>query len=342
MTKNSPPLRESELKKTFESVCKLESKSKNTQPAATIFLENPANIVSDYKENFTRIPFAGNNLQLTENFMNGGLLGGRIYFLGGIPSTGKTALANNLADNTCLNDRPVLFFSHDDGKSELVYRTLARFSTHTIEDFNGKRVPDDKLKALCEQQQVKKILERKYVVEKITPLDQWPPLIEEITKQWDKSPVVFIDYLRKLRTDSKVTDERLRVDDIVSKLTDLAKTFHIPILAISELARDSYKSGQRLSMASLKESGTIEYEASWLGILAAVEEKDGEYEIKKNWERIIDHDGNVDLIVFKAKRGTGQTGRLSLKISKDKMEFTDRTATKEQFQSPKRKASKFD
>ena len=94
-------------------------------------------------------------------------------------------------------------------------------------------------------------------------------------------------------------------------------------------------------MASFKESGTIEYEASWLGILAAVEEKDGEYEIKKNWERIIDHDGNVDLIVFKAKRGTGRTGRLSLKISKDKMEFTDRTVTQEQFHTPKRKASKF-
>jgi hypothetical protein len=30
-------------------------------------------------------------------------------------------------------------------------------------------------------------------------------------------------------------------------------------------------------MASFKESGSIEYEASWLGILAAVEEINGEY-----------------------------------------------------------------
>ena len=131
--------------------------------------------------------------------------------------------------------------------------------------------------------------------------------------------------MRKLRTEKKTSDERLRVDDIISKLSDIAKKHNLPVVVISELARDSYKSGQRLSMASFKESGTIEYEASWLGILAAVEElKDGGYTTKKNWEHIIEHDGTVDLIVFKAKRGTGMTGKIPLKIDKDKMTVMDR------------------
>jgi len=116
----------------------------------------------------------------------------------------------------------------------------------------------------------------------------------------------------------------LRVDNILSNLTGLAKKYNIPVLAISELARDSYKSGQRLSMASFKESGSIEYEASWLGILAAVEEINGEYKLKNNWERIIEQDGNIDLIVFKAKRGTGATGKMPLKVDKDKMTVSDR------------------
>ena len=110
----------------------------------------------------------------------------------------------------------------------------------------------------------------------------------------------------------------------LSNLTNLAKTHNTPIIAISELARDSYKSGQRLSMASFKESGSIEYEASWLGILASVEENNGEYTVKKNWERIIEQDGNVDLIVFKTKRGTGVTGKLPIKVDRDKMTVTDR------------------
>ena len=134
-----------------------------------------------------------------------------------------------------------------------------------------------------------------------------------------------VDYLRKLRTENSRGDERLRVDDILSKLTELAKKYNTPVMVISELARDSYKSGQRLSMASFKESGSIEYEASWLGILAAVEDEDGVFKLKDDWEKIIEQDGNIDLIVFKAKRGTGVTGKIPLKTDKDKMTVKDRT-----------------
>jgi replicative DNA helicase len=152
-----------------------------------------------------------------------------------------------------------------------------------------------------------------------------------------------IDYLRKVKTESNRMDERLRVDEILSSLTDMAKVHNIPVLVISELARDSYKTGQRLSMASFKESGSIEYEASWLGILAAVEEDGFGYTLKKDWDRIINQDGNIDLIVFKAKRGTGTTGRISLKLDKSKMKVRDRIdSTMTDSVIPLKKASKFD
>ena len=126
-------------------------------------------------------------------------------------------------------------------------------------------------------------------------------------------------------------------------LTELAKKYNTPVLVISELARDSYKFGQRLSMASFKESGSIEYEASWLGILAAVEEKDGGFNLKSDWERIINHDGNIDLIVFKAKRGTGETGKIALKLDKSKMTIRDRIeATRHDSVTPLKRVSKFD
>ena len=155
-------------------------------------------------------------------------------------------------------------------------------------------------------------------------IEKWEGYIEKVKQEHKKAPVILIDYLRKLGSEQKISDERLRVDDIILKLTDLGKKHNIPVVAISELARDSYKSGQRLSMASFKESGTIEYEASWLGILAAVEETKEGYNLKHNWERIIDQDGNVDLIVFKCKRGTGMTGKIPLKVDKEKMTVKDR------------------
>ena len=144
-----------------------------------------------------------------------------------------------------------------------------------------------------------------------------------------------------VKTESNRFDERLRVDEILSMLTDIAKIHNLPVLVISELSRESYKTGQRLSMTSFKESGSIEYQASWLGILAAVED-DG-YTLKNDWERIINHDGNIDLIVFKAKRGTGVTGRISLKLDKSKMTVRDRIeSTKADTVTPLRRVSKFD
>jgi len=323
-SKNNPPIDYNELRRTFDSVKKLESKNEHKKIDVTKFLDNSEKVITEHEESYIKIPFAGNNLSQLETRMNGGLIGGRFYLLGGIPSASKTMIVNNLADNICVNGQPVLVFSYDDGKTELRYRTFARFNNYTIEDFNQKKLNKDDIRRICLDGTIDKIMKFKYVVEEIIPIEKWGDLIDQIQKLHNKPPVIMIDYLRKLRTENSTADERLRVDNILSNLTGLAKKHNIPVLAISELARDSYKSGQRLSMASFKESGTIEYEASWLGILAAVEEINGEYKLKNNWERIIEQDGNIDLIVFKAKRGTGSTGKIPLKVDRDKMTVSDR------------------
>jgi replicative DNA helicase len=195
-----------------------------------------------------------------------------------------------------------------------------------IQSFNVKSQPT--IKDLCIDPQIKKVMNLKYVVEAMIPVEEWNEPIEQIKKKHSRSPVLVIDYLRKLRTKTKSQDERLRIEEIVGQLTNLAKTWNIPIIAISELARDSYKLGQKLSMGSFKETGMIEYEASWLGILAPVEETDGGYQLKQDWENIIHHDGTIDLIVFKAKRGTGFTGKIPLRVDKEYMVVTDRLAIK--------------
>ncbi len=324
--KNKPPVAANELKRTFESVKRNESENKAQRMDIEAFLDTADMVTKEYDQNYVRVPFGGLNLSLLERKLNGGLIGGRLYILGGIPTSGKTVLANNITDNICLNGNPVLFFSYDDGRAELRYRTLARLCKMPIQSFNVKSQP--KIKDLCIDPQVKKVMNLKYVVEAMIPVEEWNEPIEQIKKKHSRPPVLVIDYLRKLRTKTKSQDERLRIEEIVGQLTNLAKTWNIPIIAISELARDSYKLGQKLSIASFKETGMIEYEASWLGILAPVEETDGGYQLKQDWENIIHHDGTIDLIVFKAKRGTGFTGKIPLTVDKEYMTVTDRPAIK--------------
>jgi replicative DNA helicase len=331
-SKNTPPLDMSEIKEIFNSVKKYEShkstkttaKKKEKDISIASLLETREQAIAEYDESYVQISFAGSNLKILEKKMNGGLIGGRFYVIGGIPTAGKTLFVNNMADNVCLNGHPVLFFSFDDGKSEIRYRTWSRFSKISIEKFNRQELEKPALKKIVNQNQIKKIMGLKYVVQENISIDKWEKLINQFIVKYKKAPLIIIDYLRQLKTDKDSSDERLRVDNILNLLTDMAKKYNTPIVAISELARDSYKTGQRLSMASFKESGTIEYQASWLGILSCVEEINGEYKLKNNWKRIIEQDGHTDLIVFKAKRGTGTTGKIPLSMNKDTMVVKDR------------------
>lgn len=326
LTKNNPPLAEDEMRRTFDSIKKSQELKLKTEKEveASQFLDTADKVIADYDQQYVKVPFGGSLLSNMESKMNGGLTGGRTYVLGGIPSSGKTVLVNNIADNICLNGHPVLLFSYDDGRAEIRYRTYARFSGFEIEDFNNRRISKTDVESICKNSSVSSINGNKYIVQEVFNVEDWPKLVEKIKKRHQKTPVIMVDYLRKIKTENHRGDERLRVDEILFNLTNMAKAHNMPILVISELARDSYKAGQRLSMASFKESGSIEYEASWLGILAAVEEDANGYSLKSDWERIIEHDGNIDLIVFKAKRGTGTTGRIPLKLDKAKMTVRDR------------------
>jgi len=335
--KVKPPLGNDELKKIFDSIKTTEQKNKKEVKTINVnsFLYNEEKTIADYQKNYVRIPFGNTNLIKLEDSMNGGFSGGGFYLFGGIPSSGKTVLLNNIADNICINGFPVLFFCYDDDRAELQHRTFARFSGESIEKFNKRTYTN--IRGVWQLPDIKKIMSLKYVVQQMITVEKWCDLINQIKKIHDKPPVIIVDYLRKLRTEKSSGDERLRIDDILGKLTEIAKNNNTPVIAISELARDSYKAGQRLSMASFKESGGIEYEASWLGILGAVDE-DGK--LKENWDTIIEQDGNVDLIIFKAKRGTGVTGRIPLKVDKNLMTVSDRPV--EAKPEKKKKPSQFE
>ena len=288
------------------------------------YLYSLEDIASRYEKESLPIPFGSENLSFLEKKMNGGLLGGRLYLLGEVPSPAKSILVNNICDNICLNGYPVLFFSYDDGRSELLYRTFARFSGYNIHAFYNNSVQRQEIEKIWNDQNIQKIINLKYVVQEMIAIEKWDQLITRIKAKHNKGPVIFIDYLRKLNTEKDVSVERTRVDIITSKLTDLAKTHDVPVFAISEVARLSYQSGKQLGIASLKESGALEYEASWLAILAPLK-GDGKFcKPTHEWDIDGEQKENITLLVLKAKRGTGVTGRIPLNIDKNKMSVTDR------------------
>lgn len=129
-------------------------------------------------------------------------------------------------------------------------------------------------------------------------VDNIKSLIEEHKKHTSVCPVVIIDYLQIITSiDHKLT-EKQSVDQIVKRLKQISRDFKIPVLAISSLNRESYKSP--ISMQAFKESGGIEYSADVLfGLqLKGVEAKDFDVEIAKSKTP-----REIELKILKNRRG---------------------------------------
>ncbi len=321
--KNRPPLADKEILQMVKNIAKHE-KQKSPTIDIESFLWNENRIIADGQKK-SRVPFAGNNLLNLEDTLSGGLVGGCLYLLGGVPSAGKTAVVNCIADNICLADHPVLIFSYDDSPMELNNRTLARFSNYKMEVINNNGISQNILSSIYKNSgALQSIIKNKYLPSENYEIELWSTLVEQIIKKHHKPPVIFIDYLKRLITKKKTADERMRIDEITKQLDELAKKYNLPVFAISEINRESYRAGQSIGMASFKESGGLEYSASWLGILASFEEKNGEYKLIQNWESAIRYSGNIDLVILKAKRGTGKLCRIPLNINTQKMLVVER------------------
>ena len=78
-------------------------------------------------------------------------------------------------------------------------------------------------------------------------------------KEFDKPPIICIDYIQRLIDRNAKGDTRALIDDALYKLKDFSTETNSLILGISTLNRANYNSPP--SMESYKESGCIEYTA---------------------------------------------------------------------------------
>ena len=79
--------------------------------------------------------------------------------------------------------------------------------------------------------------------------------------QWDRIPVVFIDYLQLISA-APLLSERAAVDDVVKGVLCLKRDLNVPVIFISSLNCSSYN--RPIRMDSFKKSGSIEFSADVL------------------------------------------------------------------------------
>lgn len=233
--------------------------------------------------------------------------------LGARPGMGKTSFALNIARHAAVKaDKRVAFFSLEMSKEQLVSRLL---STESLVEGTklktGKLTEDEWIRII----EAGDILSKTQLYFDDNPAITVPEIKAKLRRLKDVDLVV-IDYLQ-LMTSAKRIDNRVQeISDITRNLKIMAKELNVPVLTLSQLARDSEKrTNHRPVLSDLRDSGSIEQDADIVLFLY----RDDYYQDTETPDEDADKNSSECII---AKNRHGETKTVPLHWQGEFMRFT--------------------
>jgi replicative DNA helicase len=240
-----------------------------------------------------------------------GLQRSDLFILAARPSMGKTAMVLNLAHNVAVGaGQPVLMFSLEMGKEQLVDRMLARESGVDAWALRTGNLTDADFEKIAHAMGT---LSEAQIFIDDTPGITISDMRTKARREAHQRPLglIIVDYLQLMSGGSKFGGEGNRVQEIseISRgLKGIAREMNVPMLALSQLSRSvESRSPQIPQLSDLRESGSIEQDADVVAFLYREEYYNPDTEKKNIMEfHIKKHrngpTGNVDLYFDREKQ----------------------------------------
>ena len=212
---------------------------------------------------------------------------------------GKTALSLNIAINVIKASKlPVLFFSLEMSKEQLIYRLLTTETNITSMKLkSGNLYKEDWLKLIST---IKDLSSFPLFIDDTANLtiQEIQSKVNKITFEQSQIGLIIIDYLQLMQNIKFKSENRAQeLSQITRFLKILAKEFQVPIIALSQLSRNvENRTNKRPILSDLRESGSIEQDADLVLMLY----RDNYYHTlqnKNNSKNI------VELIISKQRNG---------------------------------------
>jgi len=244
--------------------------------------------------------------------MTAGLQRSDLIILAARPAMGKTTLVTNLAYNVAtIAKQPVLFFSLEMSKEQLVDRMLADASGVDAWNIRTGNLSDEDFSKLSEAMGE--------MAEAPIYIDDTPGLsvLEMRTKARRAAHdaplgLIIVDYLQLMQGSGRDNGNRVQeVSEISRGLKLIARELNVPLIALSQLSRSvENRSPQIPQLADLRESGSIEQDADIVSFIY----RPGYYEPDNpEFENI------TELII--AKHRNGPVGKIELYFHPERLRF---------------------
>ncbi|WP_282745647.1 replicative DNA helicase [Peptostreptococcus stomatis] len=178
------------------------------------------------------------------------------------PGMGKTAFALNLVANVAIRSKSsVAVFSLEMSKEQLVQRLLSSQSNVALDNINKGNIADDEWKKLTDAMTV---LSSSHIF-----IDDTPGIkVSEIRSKCRKLKMekgldmIMIDYLQLMEADGRADNRQQEVSKISRSLKILAKEMNCPVIALSQLSRNTESGKDHMpKLSDLRDSGAIEQDA---------------------------------------------------------------------------------
>jgi replicative DNA helicase len=252
---------------------------------------------------------------LTQGFQKSDLI-----ILAGRPSMGKTALSLNIASNVIKNSKlPVLFFSLEMSKEQIMYRLLAmETNINQMRLKNGKLYQNDWIKL---NKMIKIISKFPLFIDDTFNLSiqDIRSKIKTILFEQNELGLVVVDYIQLMQNPKLKIENRVQeLSQITRSLKTIAREFDIPIIGLSQLSRSvENRVDKKPILSDLRESGSLEQDADLVLML-----------YKNNSNNFpsssVQTSQLIELII--AKQRNGPTGTVKLKFNEEQTKFYNNDA----------------
>ena len=247
---------------------------------------------------------------LTQGFQKSDLI-----IIAGRPSLGKTALSLNIASNLIKNSKlPVLFFSLEMSKEQIMYRLLSmETNINQMRLKSGQLNENDWIKLT---KMIKIISKFPLFIDDTFDLSiqDIKSKIKTIIFEQNKLGLVIIDYIQLMQNPKLKNKNRVHeLSEITRSLKTIAREFNIPIIGLSQLSRNvENRIDKKPILSDLRESGSIEQDADLVLMLSK-----GNTNTSPN----SDYQKNKLIELIIAKQRNGPTGVVKLEFNEEQTKF---------------------
>lgn len=224
------------------------------------------NTKQQHKKNQSGLAYGVNTGLRDLDAMIGDIEPSHLCVIAGAPGGGKTTMAQMIAINAVKrNNAPTLFFSCEMAHYEVTNRLLSCLGRIPFEHIKRADMTDDDYTSWVD------MTANVFPHYQLTIVDKAGITIAEIRGEIKKTIAqhgrigcVIVDYLQ-LMTDHNYKDQFDVITAVSKGLKVIAKDFHVPVIALSQLKKESI--GRKLTMSDLRGSGQIAQDADQIIML---------------------------------------------------------------------------